>query len=84
MLMDEPFATLDPQIRRSLQAEFRTQVERLGTTVLFVSHDVDEALILGDRLGVMATAGQLAQVGTPLEVLAAPINNQIRASNPPG
>jgi osmoprotectant transport system ATP-binding protein len=79
LLMDEPFAALDPQIRRSLQVEFRSWVERLGTTVLFVSHDVDEALVLGDRLGVMATAGHLAQVGTPLEVLAAPINDQVRA-----
>lgn len=79
LLMDEPFAALDPQIRRSLQLEFRSWVERLGTTVLFVSHDVDEALVLGDRLGVMATAGHLAQVGTPLEVLAAPATDQVRA-----
>lgn len=79
LLMDEPFAALDPQIRRSLQVEFRSWVERLGTTVLFVSHDVDEALVLGDRLGVMATAGNLAQVGTPLEVLAAPATDQVRA-----
>jgi osmoprotectant transport system ATP-binding protein len=79
LLMDEPFAALDPEIRRNLQVEFRSWVERLGTTVLFVSHDVDEALILGDRLGVMATAGHLAQVGTPLEVLTAPVDDQVRA-----
>jgi osmoprotectant transport system ATP-binding protein len=79
LLMDEPFAALDPQIRRSLQVEFRSWVERLGTTVLFVSHDVDEALILADRMGVMGLDGQLAQVGRPLEILANPANDQIRA-----
>jgi osmoprotectant transport system ATP-binding protein len=79
LLMDEPFAALDPQIRRSLQVEFRSWVERLGTTVLFVSHDVDEALVLADRIGVMGTRGHLDQVGTPLEVLSAPVNDQVRA-----
>jgi osmoprotectant transport system ATP-binding protein len=78
LLLDEPFAALDPQIRRSLQIEFRSWVERLGTTVLFVSHDVDEALILADRMGVMGSEGRLAQVGTPLEILAAPASDSIR------
>jgi osmoprotectant transport system ATP-binding protein len=78
LLLDEPFAALDPQIRRSLQVDFRSWVDRLGTTVLFVSHDVDEALILADRMGVMGADGRLAQVGTPLEILAAPANDQIR------
>lgn len=79
LLLDEPFAALDPQIRRSLQVDFRSWVDRLGTTVLFVSHDVDEALILADRMGVMGPDGRLAQVGTPLEILAAPADDQIRA-----
>jgi osmoprotectant transport system ATP-binding protein len=79
LLMDEPFAALDPQIRRTLQIEFRSWVTRLGTTVVFVSHDVDEALILGDRIGVMGTSGTLADVGTPLEVLTHPSTDQVRS-----
>jgi osmoprotectant transport system ATP-binding protein len=79
LLMDEPFAALDPQIRRSLQREFRSWVDRLGTTVIFVSHDVDEALVVADRLGVMGARGQLTQVGTPLEILAEPADDAVRA-----
>jgi osmoprotectant transport system ATP-binding protein len=79
LLMDEPFAALDPQIRRAIQVEFRSWVTRLGTTVVFVSHDVDEALILGDRIGVMGTSGILADVGTPLEVLTHPSTDQVRS-----
>jgi ABC-type proline/glycine betaine transport system ATPase subunit len=77
--MDEPFAALDPQIRHSLRIKFRTWVERLGTTVLFVSHDVEEALVLGDRLGVMATGGHLGSGGYSARRPAAPINDQVRA-----
>lgn len=77
LLMDEPFGALDPQIRRGLQGEFRSWVERLGTTVLFVSHDVDEALIVGDRLAVFDGSGGIAQVGAPLDVLSHPANQKV-------
>jgi osmoprotectant transport system ATP-binding protein len=79
LLMDEPFAALDPQIRRSLQLEFRTWVSRLKTTVMFVSHDVDEALVLADRIGIMATAGVIDDIGTPLDVLTQPSTDAVRA-----
>lgn len=79
LLLDEPFAALDPQIRRTLQVEFRSWVSRLGTTVVFVSHDVDEALVLADRIGVLGSAGRLVQVGSPLEILARPADDDVRA-----
>jgi len=79
LLMDEPFAALDPQIRRSLQLEFRTWVSRLKTTVMFVSHDVDEALVLADRIGIMATTGVIGDIGTPLDVLTQPSTDEVRA-----
>lgn len=79
LLMDEPFAALDPQIRRALQLEFRSWVTRLGTTVMFVSHDVDEAVVLADRIGVMASTGELGDVGTPLDILTQPASDEVRA-----
>ena len=78
LLMDEPFGALDPQIRRELQIEFRSWVDRLGTTVLFVSHDVDEAIALGDRLVVFDGRGGIAQIDDPLHVLSSPADAQVR------
>lgn len=78
LLMDEPFGALDPQIRRELQTEFRSWVTRLGTTVLFVSHDVDEAIALGDRLIVFDGRGGIAQIDDPLNVLTHPVDTQVR------
>jgi osmoprotectant transport system ATP-binding protein len=71
MLMDEPFGALDPLTRDELQHEFRRLHGRLGLTTVLVTHDMTEALLLADRLGVME-AGRLLQVGTPREVLAEP------------
>jgi osmoprotectant transport system ATP-binding protein len=78
LLMDEPFGALDPEIRRELQAEFRSWVTRLGTTVLFVSHDVDEAISLADRLIVFDGRGGIAQIDDPLNVLTHPVDTQVR------
>lgn len=64
LLLDEPFGALDPLTRAGLQREFSTLITRLGKTVIFVTHDVREALMLGSRIGLMR-AGQLALLETP-------------------
>jgi osmoprotectant transport system ATP-binding protein len=72
MLMDEPFGAVDPIVRDRLQNEFlRLQVE-LAKTILFVTHDIDEAIKMGDLVAVMQEGGRLAQFGPPAEILAAP------------
>ena len=77
LLMDEPFGALDPQIRRSLQSEFRSWVTALGTTVVFVTHDVDEATLLADRMAVLGPHGRLDQVGPPVQVLGQPASAEV-------
>ena len=71
LLLDEPFGALDPVTRERLQAWFAGLRRELGTTAIFVTHDVVEALLLGDRIAVLQ-AGRLLQVGTPDELLARP------------
>jgi ABC-type proline/glycine betaine transport system ATPase subunit len=71
LLMDEPFGALDPLTRRRLQAEFAGLQERLEKTVLLVTHDVPEALRLGDEVAVM-DAGRVVQRGTPQEIRERP------------
>jgi osmoprotectant transport system ATP-binding protein len=75
MLMDEPFSAVDPVVRGELQDEFLRLQEDLGKTIVFVTHDVDEALRLGDRIAVFRVPGQLVQVASPEELLAAPAND---------
>ncbi len=72
LLMDEPFGAVDPVTRARLQAEFLRLQQQLRRTVVLVTHDIDEALRLGDRLAVLATGGRLEQYGTPAEVLGRP------------
>jgi osmoprotectant transport system ATP-binding protein len=72
LLMDEPFGAVDPIVRAQLQREFARLQRELGKTVVFVTHDVDEAIFLGDRIAILETGGRLAQLGTPEELLAAP------------
>jgi osmoprotectant transport system ATP-binding protein len=72
LLMDEPFGAVDPVTRAHLQEEFLRLQRSLRRTVVLVTHDIDEALRLGDRLAVLATGGRLEQYGTPAEVLARP------------
>lgn len=74
LLMDEPFGAVDPVTRGRLQEEFVRLQGELHKTVVLVTHDIDEALRLGDRLAVLAEGGRLAQHGTPAEVLARPAN----------
>ena len=71
LLMDEPFSALDPLIRTRLQNELADLQARLAKTILFVSHDLDEAVRLGDRVAIMEE-GAIRQVGTPEEIVTAP------------
>ncbi|MGH8975389.1 MAG: ABC transporter ATP-binding protein [Acidimicrobiia bacterium] len=75
LLMDEPFGAVDPVTRGRLQEEFARLQGELGKTVVLVTHDIDEALRLGDRLAVLAEGGRLAQHGTPAEILARPASD---------
>ena len=75
LLMDEPFGALDPLVRADLQREVKRLRERTGTTILFVTHDLDEAFMLGDRIAVLAPGGRLAQVGTGPELVANPADD---------
>ncbi|MFJ7975980.1 betaine/proline/choline family ABC transporter ATP-binding protein [Peribacillus sp. JNUCC 23] len=74
ILMDEPFGALDPITRDALQEEFKKLQQKLGKTIVFVTHDMDEALKLADQL-VILRDGQLVQVGTPDEILRNPVND---------
>ena len=78
LLMDEPFGALDPLTRAGLQAELLQLQRETGTTILFVTHDIDEALRLGNRLAVM-DQGRLLQVGTPQKILTAPATPFVQA-----
>lgn len=73
ILMDEPFGALDPITRESLQDEFKLLQQKLGKTIVFVTHDMDEALKLADRI-VILRDGQLVQCDTPEEILRNPAN----------
>ena len=77
LLMDEPFGAVDPVVRVRLQEEFRALQRELHKTVVMVTHDIDEAVAMGDRVAVFAEGGRLAQVGTPLELLARPADDQV-------
>ena len=75
MLMDEPFSAVDPVVRDQLQDEFRRLQAQLGKTILFVTHDIDEAIKLGDQVAVLRVGGRLAQVAPPAELLATPVDD---------
>jgi osmoprotectant transport system ATP-binding protein len=72
MLMDEPFGAIDPINRERLQNEFLRLQAEIRKTILFVTHDIDEAIKMGDRIAVMRKGGHLAQFATPAELLMAP------------
>lgn len=75
-LMDEPFGALDPLLRSQLQDEFCKIKKELGRTIVFVTHDINEAFRLGDRIAVMNNA-ELVQVGTPEELIFSPANDLV-------
>jgi osmoprotectant transport system ATP-binding protein len=76
ILLDEPFGALDPLTRDRLQGSFDALRRRLGLTAVFVTHDVAEALVLADRIGVMR-AGRLIQLGTPAEMARQPADEDV-------
>ena len=75
MLMDEPFGALDPITRERLRDEFLRLHQSIRKTVVFVTHDIDEAIKMGDRVAVLREGGKLAQHATPDELLAAPVDD---------
>jgi len=76
LLFDEPFSALDPLIRRDMQAEVRRLHAEVGKTMVFITHDLSEALTLGDRIAVLRD-GALVQVGTPEELVGAPADDYV-------
>ena len=75
LLMDEPFGAVDPIVRERLQNELLRLQETLAKTILFVTHDIDEAIKMGDLVAVMATGGRVLQYGPPAEILARPASS---------
>ena len=77
MLMDEPFGAVDPIVRERLQNEFLRLQEGLAKTILFVTHDIDEAIKMGDLVVVMEQGGHIAQAGAPADLLAQPASEYV-------
>ncbi len=75
MLMDEPFGAIDPINRERLQNEFLRLQREIRKTILFVTHDIDEAIKMGDRIAIMHKGGKLAQYATPAELLMSPADD---------
>jgi osmoprotectant transport system ATP-binding protein len=79
LLMDEPFGAVDPIVRTELQQELLRLQRELGKTVVFVTHDIDEAFLLGDQIVILDRAARIVQRGTPEEILTAPADDFVAA-----
>ncbi len=79
LLMDEPFGAVDPIVRAELQQELLRLQRELGKTVVFVTHDVDEAFLLGDQVVILAAGARTLQVGSPSEIIEAPADDFVSA-----
>jgi glycine betaine/proline transport system ATP-binding protein len=77
LLMDEPFSALDPLIRRQLQNEFMKLASIMKKTTVFITHDLEEAVRIGDRIAIMRDGG-IVQIGTPEEIVMAPADDYVR------
>ncbi len=75
LLMDEPFGAVDPIVRADLQVELNRLQRELGKTIVFVTHDIDEAFTLADQVLILKKGGVIAQAGTPAEILAEPADD---------
>ena len=78
LLMDEPFAAVDPVVRAELQAEVIRLQSELSKTVVFVTHDIDEAFKLGDQIVILGEGAKIHQAGTADEIIASPADNFVR------
>ena len=78
LMMDEPFGAVDPVVRRKLQEEVLSLRERLGTTVLMVTHDIDEAFIIGDQVVVLGPQARIEQAATPAQIVSHPASETVR------
>lgn len=76
LLMDEPFSALDPLIRRQLQDEFSRLASKMNKTTVFITHDLDEAVRIGDRIAIMRD-GIIVQIGTPEEIIMNPADSYV-------
>jgi len=79
LLMDEPFSAVDPVVRSELQQEFLRLRQELEKTIVFVTHDIDEAIKLGDRIAVLRIGGKLVQFATPEHLLAEPADDFVES-----
>jgi osmoprotectant transport system ATP-binding protein len=79
LLMDEPFSAVDPVVRSELQQEFLRLRQELEKTIVFVTHDIDEAIKLGDQIAVLRIGGRLVQFATPEHLLAAPADDFVES-----
>jgi len=75
LLMDEPFGAVDPIVRRELQAETLRLQEELDKTIVFVTHDIDEAFLLGDQVVILEKGARIAQIGSPSEIIENPASD---------
>ena len=73
LLMDESFSALDPLIRKEMQDELLELQDKMEKTIIFITHDLDEALRIGDRIALMKD-GEIVQIGTPEEIMMSPAN----------
>lgn len=79
LLMDEPFGAVDPIVRLDLQAELLRLQREIAKTIVFVTHDIDEAFQLGDQVVILKKGGEVAQVGSPADILAHPADDFVRS-----
>jgi osmoprotectant transport system ATP-binding protein len=79
LLMDEPFGAVDPIVRDELQQELLRLQRELDKTIVFVTHDIDEAFLLGDQVVILKKGAEVAQVGSPADILAKPADDFVRS-----
>lgn len=78
LLMDEPFSALDPLVRKEMQSELLSIQEKLNKTIVFITHDIDEAFMLGDTIAIMKD-GEIVQIASPEEMVAHPADDYVKA-----
>ncbi|MCL3817473.1 ABC transporter ATP-binding protein [Aeromicrobium wangtongii] len=79
LLMDEPFGAVDPIVREELQSELLRLQRELDKTIVFVTHDIDEAFLLGDQVVILKKGGEVAQAGAPADIVASPADDFVRS-----